>query len=90
MRKVVTFLASLLVIATAVACGDSDVGESCDNEGQVGGECVDGAVCGKQDSDTSGSLVCLKQCSSQADCSAEEVCNGVGGSSLKGCRTRKP
>jgi hypothetical protein len=86
MRKVGTFLGVLLVLGTLVACGDSDIGESCEEEGVVDGECVDGAVCGKK-SNGSG-LVCLKQCSSQADCSSDEDCNGVSGSSLKGCRTR--
>ncbi len=70
-----------------VACGNSDIGEDCDEEGRVGGECVDGAVCGKNNA---GSLVCLKQCTTQVECSAGEDCNGVGGTSLKGCRPKKP
>ena len=85
MRKVVTFLGVLFVLTTMVACGDSDIGESCEEEGRVDGECVEGAVCGKN---TTGGLVCQKQCSSQADCSSDETCNGVSGSSLKGCRAK--
>jgi hypothetical protein len=90
MRKVGTFLAVLLILGTVVACGDGDIGEDCDEEGVVGGECVDGAVCGKRDSQTAGGLVCLKQCTTQADCGSGEDCNGVGSTSLKGCRAKKP
>ena len=89
MRKVVTFLGTLLVL-TIVACGRGDIGEDCAKEGRVGGECVDGAVCGRKDSPAEGSLVCLKQCSTPADCGGGETCGAVGGTSLRGCRTLKP
>ena len=89
MRKVGTFLGVVLVLATLVAC-DSDIGEACDEEGVVGGECVDGSVCGKAQSQSAGSLVCLKQCTTQVECGANEDCNGVGSTSLKGCRAKKP
>lgn len=85
MRKVVTFLGVLIVLTTMVACGDNDIGESCEEEGRVDGECVKGTVCGKN---TTGGLVCQKQCSSQADCRSDESCNGVSGGSLKGCRAK--
>jgi hypothetical protein len=88
MRKVVTF-SSMLLVLTIVACGSGDIGEECEEEGRVGGECVDGAVCGKKDSLTEGSLVCLKQCSSNNDCGGGQACGAVGASSLKGCRTAK-
>lgn len=87
MRKVVTFLAVLAALCTLVACGEGDIGESCEHEGRVDGDCLDGAVCGKKDN--SSSLVCLKQCSSAADCNSDEECNGVSSSSLKGCRAKK-
>ena len=90
MRKVGTLLAVLLILGTVVACSEGDIGEDCEEEGVVNGECTDGAVCGKKESTNAGSLVCLKQCTSQADCGPGEDCNGVGGTSLKGCRTKKP
>ena len=83
-------IGTVLTLAVALvlgACGSSDIGEECDHEGRVGGECVDGAVCGRSDS---GSLVCLKQCSSPADCGAGEVCGPVVATTLKGCRAKKP
>ena len=86
MRKVLTFLAAVLVL-TVVACGRADIGESCDEEGKVGGQCVDGAVCGKK---AGGSLVCQKQCSSPADCNGSETCGNIAGTSLRGCRTAQP
>jgi hypothetical protein len=88
MRKVVAFFSVLLLLTTVVAC-DSALGESCEEEGRVDGECDDGTVCGKQSAATDSSLVCLKQCSSQADCNATEECAVVPASSLKGCRTKR-
>ena len=89
MRKAFTLLGTLLVL-TVVACGRGDIGEECDEEGRVGGECVDGAVCGKKDGPAAGSLACLKQCSSPADCNGSETCGTVGATSLRGCRATKP
>ncbi len=67
------------------ACGSSDIGEECDHEGKVGGECVSEGVCGR---DNGGSLVCLKQCTTQFDCGSGE-CGTITGTTLKGCRARK-
>lgn len=90
MRKVGTFLGVLLVLGGLVACGDNDIGESCEEEGRVSGECVEGAVCGHKTSQTAGDLVCLKQCSANADCGSGEVCGLVGSTSLNGCRASRP
>ena len=86
MRKLGLSLAFLL--ASIVACGEGSRGESCEEEGKVDGECDDGLVCGKK-SDTSSDLACLKQCTQQGDCASGEGCNGVAGTSLKGCRPGK-
>ena len=86
MRKVWVVLLGIVVVGV-VACS-GDLGESCDEEGKVSGECSDDLVCGKKQAD-SADLVCLKQCSSAADCSGTEDCLGVANSSLKGCRTRR-
>lgn len=85
----ITFL-GIFVALVAIACGNGDIGEDCDEEGHVGGECVSGAVCGRKDTPTSGDLVCLKQCSSFADCGAGETCSAVSGTSLRGCRATRP
>lgn len=74
-----------LALAFVVGCaGEAALGEECEEEG-ADGECEDGAVCAK---DTSDALLCLKQCSEQTDCAADEECNGVSGSSVKACRMK--
>lgn len=87
MRKAWFLLTSVLLVGAIAACSDAAQGEACEEEGKVDGECEEGLVCGKQKT-TGGDLVCLKQCSSQADCASGEDCNGTAGSSLKGCRPR--
>ena len=86
MRKalVMMFVASLVGL---VACSGGK-GDSCDEEGKVGGECDEGLVCGRAKSDGTGDLICLKQCVTPMDCGANEDCNGVSKTSLKGCRPR--
>lgn len=83
MRKLVVSL--LVASLVALGCGSSGEGESCSTEGQVGGGCDDGLVCGKK-TDSNADLVCLKICNSQVDCPSGLQCNGVGGTSFKGCR----
>lgn len=74
-----------LALAFVMGCsGAAALGEECDEEG-ADGECEDGAVCAKDTSDTP---MCLKQCTEQSDCAADEECNGVTGSSLKACRMK--
>lgn len=68
------------------ACGGAEVGEECDTSGNTD-ECVENAVCGDS-GDNTGVLKCLKVCVDQADCAADEECNGVSGGSLKGCRLK--
>lgn len=79
--------ALVLSFITLVACGGGK-GDSCDEEGKVGGECDDGFVCGKSKADGTGDLICLTRCDTALNCSAGEDCNGVGKTSLKGCRPR--
>jgi hypothetical protein len=83
MRRVASALVLFVVLA---ACSDeAKIGESCDKSGATAGQCVSGAVCGK---DTSDSLICLKTCNVQSDCTADQECNGVEGSNLKACRLK--
>lgn len=75
---------SLVTLVALPAC-DSDLNEECSEEGQADSECVDGLVCGKR-SATSSDLVCLKMCTSQADCGTD-LCSSVGNTSLRACRS---
>ncbi len=76
---------AFVVVATLFACGGSDVGDECGEEGKADSECVDGAVCGK---DKTGRLLCLTQCTTDLGCKAGEQCNGVANTNLKGCRPK--
>jgi len=85
-RFTLASIASLAMAASLTACGGGGaVGEGCDASGEDG-QCEDGAVCGKPgDVDA---LECLVACTAQEDCAADEECNGVEGSSVKGCRSK--
>jgi len=74
-----------MLALTALACGGAaKVGDACTTRGSTSGE--SGAVCSQN---TAGAVVCLKTCVEQTDCASSESCNGVEGSSLKACRTKK-
>ena len=75
-----------LLALTALACGGAaKVGDACTTRGSTT-ECESGAVCSQN---SAGAVVCLKTCVEQTDCASSESCNGVEGSSLKACRTKK-
>jgi hypothetical protein len=76
----------VVLVAFGAGCSDAEVGEECGESGVEAGECVEGAICGKHDA--TDELYCLKVCTDQADCLATEDCNGVEGSSVKGCRLK--
>ena len=61
------------------------LGESCSNEGDQAECATSDLICGKPD-DTR--VACLKVCVEQTDCAATEECNGVEGTSVKGCRPK--
>lgn len=80
MRKLSALFLALFVVA---ACsGEGSIGDECEEQGKVDGECDDGAVCG---TNKDGKVVCLKQCKDDAEC-APLGCNGVSGTNIKGCR----
>jgi hypothetical protein len=85
MRKLSPYAAAILTLALAACSSSKKVGEACEKPGSTD-ECESGGVCSK---DSTNAVLCLKICSSQADCAATQECNGVEGSSLKGCRTKK-
>ncbi|WP_437282010.1 hypothetical protein WME90_16050 [Sorangium sp. So ce375] len=76
------FVGALLVWGCS---GEAALGEACEEEGAEG-ECEGGSVCGKPDD--SAELQCLKTCVEQSDCPADQECNGVSSSDLKGCRPK--
>ena len=60
-------------------------GDPCTAEGHRA-ECVDpGDICGK---DKEGTPRCLDVCDDDSDCVADYECNGVEGTSIKGCRRK--
>ena len=86
LRRIASAIAlTLFTGSLAVACGDGELGESCDTAGKTDGECEDGLVCGK---DTSGALLCLKTCADSTACSSDRECNGVEGTNIKACRLK--
>jgi hypothetical protein len=79
-----------LLCFLALACGGDDVGaigSACSESGATTGQCAAGSVCGAH-ADIDASQRCLKVCTQQSDCASGEDCNGVDGSSLKGCRLK--
>ncbi len=84
MGHLVVSLIVVVVVALA-ACGGSDIGASCDEEGKVD-NCQSTAVCARN---KAGQLVCEKQCTNFGDCPANQECEVVPGfSGLKGCRDK--
>ena len=86
MKKSIAVLSiSTLLALLPVACGgEKKLGEGCDVSGKTSGECESGGVCGKSVE----ALVCLKVCTVQTDCAADQDCNGVDGTTTKGCRSK--
>ena len=86
MRKALAlFFTSALVTITLIACSGSR-GDSCDDEGKVGGQCHDGLVCGNTKEDGSGKLECLTSCVTDVNCETGTVCGAINRTDLKGCR----
>lgn len=92
LRAAIVVLAFSSVAAFVYGCSSSSdggagaVGTTCSQSGAAE-QCAAGAVCGKP-SDGTTSLQCLKTCTQQTDCPADQDCNGVEGSSAKGCRPK--
>lgn len=82
---VVAFVFIATVVMLPSCSSEGKLGESCDESGKTDGQCESGGVCGKN---SAGALLCLKVCTDQAQCATTEDCNGVEGSSIKGCRPK--
>jgi hypothetical protein len=79
---------AFFLLSLVVACSSSELGESCEDEGRVGGDCKSGLMCARAKADDVSELVCLKPCAAQTDCAADEVCSGDRGRNLTACRKR--
>jgi hypothetical protein len=88
MTKKILWAMMASALGLAAACGgEASIGEACETAGAADGECEDGAVCG-QSGEVGTILLCQKLCTVDADCQLTEKCNGISGSSLKGCRPK--
>jgi hypothetical protein len=76
---------ALVLIATAACSSESDPGEACDRPGGTSDVCSEGTVCGKPTS-KSENFVCVFICDENKQCPKDYDCNGVEGTSIKGCR----
>jgi hypothetical protein len=85
-------ISPIVLAAFLFACGSDTanstgaIGTTCSQSG-ANGQCSAGAVCGKP-SDGTTALLCLKTCTLQTDCSLDQDCNGVDGTTQKGCRPK--
>jgi hypothetical protein len=78
MKKLHWIWAALFIAACG---GGADVGEECDTPGDAD-ECVDGAIC----TNSNVGSTCLPICTDEAQCAANENCNGISGSNVKSCQ----
>jgi hypothetical protein len=85
MRKGAVFLLVTAWIGL-LACGHGGKGDSCGDEGRVGGDCKDGLLCARSKPDDTSPLVCLSPCDSQTNCESNETCSGDRGRDLQACR----
>lgn len=82
-RNIARLSALLVVLA---ACSAAAEGESCEDEGRVGGDCETGLQCVRS-STSDQSLICLKPCEDDADCPSDKTCSGERGNN-RACRKR--
>lgn len=88
MARTVIGAIGVAVVVLVSACSSAKLGESCEDEGRIGGDCDEGLMCAHTKNDEVSPLVCMKPCASDANCSANENCNGERAINLKVCRPR--
>jgi hypothetical protein len=87
--KVLASACGLFILCSVLpACSSAAMGESCGDEGRVGGDCESGLLCARSKADDVSELVCLKPCAAQAECAPDETCSGERGRVLQACRKR--
>jgi hypothetical protein len=72
----------------SLACSSAAKGESCEDEGKIGGDCESGLMCARSKPDEVSALVCLKPCVEDANCESNETCSGERGRNPRACRAR--
>lgn len=85
MKTIGRVLAVLATMGCLLGCGESDIGEECDESGTTD-ECVADGVCTGEGGETA---YCRLICTVQEDCPEGFNCNGVPGASaseLKSCQ----
>lgn len=70
----------VVVVFGLAGCG-AEIGEDCEDSGSPD-ECVDGAVCTREATQT----VCRQLCETQDDCPTGTTCNGISNGNLKSCQ----
>jgi hypothetical protein len=81
--------ALLFVILCAVAaCHGAHEGDSCSDEGRIGGDCKEGLLCARSKPDDTSPLVCLVPCDGQQNCAENESCTGDRGRDQQACRPK--
>jgi hypothetical protein len=86
MKRTLSSLIAIGFVTIVIACGKGEIGDSCGKAGDTDA-CESGAICG-QSNDPNKPLVCQQICKEQTDCPPTHDCNGVEGSSTKGCRLK--
>jgi hypothetical protein len=86
MRNLAVLCVVGLIVGLVTACAGAGKGESCSDEGRVGGDCKEGLLCAHSKADDTSSLVCLQPCDSQTNCATNETCSGERGRDLQACR----
>ena len=78
---------SALILVVAVGCGGGDGGSGgggCSTPGSTS-ECSSGAICTNLAGDGN---QCRQICTSQADCPADQNCNGIANTNIKSCQPK--
>jgi len=79
---------SALILAVTIGCGGGDGGSSggssggCSTPGSTS-QCSTGTICTNISGDGN---QCRQLCTSQADCPANQNCNGIANTTLKSCQ----
>lgn len=77
-------LLSTLAFVVAVGCGGGGGGGGCNTPASTS-ECSSGAICSNISGDGN---QCRQICARQADCPADQSCNGVANTTTKSCQPK--